>query len=98
MPLICPLCKADNAAGPACRRCKADLAMLFALENQRASALAKSRRSFERGDLDEAKQFARTANDLRRDRDSLRWLASLHLLAEDFGEAWQTYQFAKNYG
>jgi hypothetical protein len=98
MPLNCPLCKADNAAGPSCRRCKADLAMLFALEDQRAAALAQSRRSFELGNLNEAKQFGRTANELRRDRDSLRWLSSLLLLAGDFGEAWQSYQSAKNYG
>ena len=37
MALIrCPLCKADNLEGPACRRCKADLSMLFRLEERRA--------------------------------------------------------------
>src|SRR5262249_17865113 len=31
----CPVCKAENAQGPACRRCKADLSLLFAVEARR---------------------------------------------------------------
>ena len=31
----CPVCKADNALDPACRRCKADLALLVQVETQR---------------------------------------------------------------
>ena len=36
MALRCPVCKAENAQGPNCRRCKADLSLLFALEDRRA--------------------------------------------------------------
>ena len=38
----CPVCKADNAQGLQCRRCKADLALLFQLEEQRARALEQA--------------------------------------------------------
>ncbi len=32
--LSCPVCKAENAQGPFCRRCKADLSLLFSLRQQ----------------------------------------------------------------
>ena len=38
----CPVCKADNSQGPQCRRCKADLSLLFALEEQRRRTLAEA--------------------------------------------------------
>ena len=38
--MLCPACKADNAQGPACRRCKADLSPLWALEARREALLA----------------------------------------------------------
>jgi hypothetical protein len=98
MPLTCPVCKAENAAGPACRRCKADLTMLFALDERRTALLAQSQQSSQRGDLAEALRIARQANDLRRDRESLRWLTLILMLAENFGEAWQAYQSSENYG
>ena len=41
--LRCPACRADNAAGPNCRRCKADLSLLWALEQQRAAHLIEAR-------------------------------------------------------
>lgn len=31
----CPVCRAENDRGPNCRRCRADLSLLFALEKQR---------------------------------------------------------------
>ena len=33
--MICPVCRATNDQGPQCRRCKADLGLLFRLEAQR---------------------------------------------------------------
>ena len=39
----CPACKADNAQGPACRRCKADLSLLFALEARRTAVMELAR-------------------------------------------------------
>jgi hypothetical protein len=32
--VACPCCRAVNESGPACRRCKADLGLLFALDRQ----------------------------------------------------------------
>ena len=41
--LRCPVCRADNGQGPACRRCKADLSLLLALEDHRQALLAEAR-------------------------------------------------------
>jgi hypothetical protein len=98
MSIRCPVCKAENATGPACRRCKADLAMLFAIEEQRSALLADARQAFDAGDLAETLRCAQAAHDVRADADSNRWLAILNLLHERFGEAWQAYQTANQYG
>jgi hypothetical protein len=98
MPLRCPVCKADNAAGPACRRCKADLGTLFALEEQRTALLMRAREALDNGGLPEALRCAHAANDLRRGADSQRWLAMLNLFTDRFGEAWQAYQATNPYG
>ncbi len=52
--MVCPVCKAENAAGPACRRCKADLSLLFQLEEQRERTLAAARRLLAARRMDEA--------------------------------------------
>lgn len=39
----CPVCKADNSQGPACRRCKADLSLLWELEVRREELLNSAR-------------------------------------------------------
>lgn len=36
MTIVCPCCRAGNDAGPACRRCKADLSLLFEARTRRA--------------------------------------------------------------
>jgi hypothetical protein len=88
----CPVCKADNLQGPQCRRCKADLALLFALEDQRRRTLTEARRCLERGQWSDAAHHAATADWLRANEDTQRLLALAHLLAGDFAEAWQTYR------
>jgi hypothetical protein len=98
IPLACPVCKAENTAGPACRRCKADLGLLFAIDEQRTALLGQSRQSSLRGELCEALRLARQANDLNCNRESRRWLALMLLLAEDFPGAWQAYQTTENHG
>jgi hypothetical protein len=90
--LRCPVCKADNASGPACRRCKADLSMLFALEEQRAIHLSQAKGAFAEGRFDDALRHAIDADALRHGPDSRHWLAIMHLLAENFGEVWSAYQ------
>jgi hypothetical protein len=92
MPVRCPACKADNAQGPTCRRCKADLGLLFALEERRAWLLARARRYLADGLGTEAVQFAGEAEGLRGGTDARQVLAAAHLLDRDFGRAWACYR------
>jgi len=87
----CPVCRADNHEGPACRRCRADLALLFRLEGQREGALERARRHAQAGEATAALHEARRANHLRQGEDSRRLLALGHLLARDFARAWRLY-------
>jgi hypothetical protein len=88
----CPVCKADNPQGPQCRRCKADLSLLFALEEQRQRTLAEARRCLRRGEWQAAAEYAETANWLRGDEDSRQLEAMAHLLHRDFAGAWNCYR------
>lgn len=88
----CPVCKAENSQGPQCRRCKADLSALFALEEQRAQALAGASLGLLVGQTEPAFQLAHHADWLRRDPDSLRLLALGALLQRDFARAWRYYR------
>ena len=88
----CPVCKAENPQGPLCRRCKADLTLLFALEEQREGALARARRHLTAGRWHEAAREARRGDGLRRDEGSLRLLAVAALLCRDFARAWECYR------
>ena len=73
MPIPCPCCKAANDAGPACRRCKADLSLLFQLESDRAALMAA-------GEYE-------AAHALRYTDDSRRMIAASRLLQRDFAGA-----------
>ncbi len=95
MPLRCPVCRVENAQGPACRRCKADLSLLFALEQQRDGLLTEARSALATGSWAEALGPAAQADALRRDEESLRLLALAALVARDFHLAWQTYALLK---
>lgn len=88
----CPVCKADNPQGPQCRRCKADLSLLFALEEQRGRMLAEARHYLRRGEWQAAVEHAEMANWLRGDEDSRQLLAMVYLLSRDFAVAWRCYQ------
>jgi hypothetical protein len=88
----CPVCKAENAQGPACRRCKADLSPLFALEDQRRRTMAEARRCLQCGDWQAAVGHAETADWLRGDEESQRLMAMAHLLGRNFTGAWQFYR------
>jgi hypothetical protein len=93
--LRCPVCKAENAAGPTCRRCKADLTMLFALEAQRERALAEARAGVAAGRWQEAQESAAEADGLRRDAESLKLVALTALLCGDYHQAWRSYAIWK---
>ena len=88
----CPVCKAENAQGPACRRCKADLALLWALEERRAAALAAARRRLAAGRADEAAALAEEADRMRSGEDSRRLRAVTRLVQRDYAGAWASYR------
>jgi hypothetical protein len=88
----CPVCKADNSQGPQCRRCKADLSLLFELEEQRGQMLAEARRCLRRGQWQAAAEHAEAANRLRSDQDAMQLAAVARVLSKDFAGAWQCYQ------
>ena len=90
--LRCPVCKAENMSGPACRRCKADLTMLTALEEQRIEKLSQTRQAFIESRFDDALRHALDANSLRQGADAQHWLALLFFVSENFREAWSAYQ------
>jgi hypothetical protein len=85
----CPVCKAENVSGPNCRRCKADLTLLFALEDRRAWALAAARQALRGGKWREATTFAEEANKLRADEESRKLLAGVWLLRREFARAFR---------
>ena len=91
----CPVCRADNESGAVtCRRCKADLAPLAALESSRAAALARAAHAAGRGCADRVLREAREAQLLRPGPDALRWFAVGHLLRRDFARALACYRRA----
>jgi hypothetical protein len=88
----CPVCRAANDQGPQCRRCRADLTLLFGLEGQRRQLLNMVRQELVRGGGGTALEYARRVDGLRCDKESRRVLAVCHLLQRNFGEAWRLYQ------
>jgi hypothetical protein len=88
----CPVCKAENAQGPSCRRCKADLSLLFELEGQRDRALAEAQGAAARGQWARAVTLAEGAQALRSGADAGRLAAVGRLLRRDFAGAWAAYQ------
>jgi hypothetical protein len=86
----CPVCRADNSEGPLCRRCRADLSTLFALEAHRAAALAAAA-----ADAPLSLRHAETAHALRRGPDSWRALAVARLRNRDFAAALIAYNEAR---
>jgi hypothetical protein len=91
MPLRCPVCKAENSTPPTCRRCKADLSMLFALEDDRAALLGRARQMITSGRAGEAARLAARANGLREGTDSLKLSALAALLHGNYHETWRIY-------
>jgi hypothetical protein len=96
MALTCPACRASNDAGPACRRCRADLTLLFAVDAQRSAELTAGRTALAQGDADAAFASANRADELRRGADSARLAAVASLIKRDFAAAWKEYQQARS--
>jgi len=87
----CPVCKASIEQGPQCRRCRADLSLLFRLEDQRRRALAEALRSAAHGQWSRALAIAEGADALRTDADSRRLLMAIRLLRRDYAGAWRGF-------
>ncbi len=92
LPLPCPVCRAANDQGPSCRRCRADLTVLFSLERQRDHWLQLARQAARRGDVETARERAARAHELRADEQSRGALAAACLLGRDFAGA---YRFSR---
>ncbi len=90
----CPVCRAENAQGLQCRRCRADLSLLIDLEAQRDRLLHGARAFAREGDSEAAERLASCAHGLRRGEDSARLLAVTRLLQGDFAGALEAYRSA----
>jgi Flp pilus assembly protein TadD len=91
MPVPCPCCKASNDAGPTCRRCKADLSLLFQLEADRAALVEQARELVAQSRPEESLAHLDRAAQLRRGDDVLRLRAVALLLSRDYAGALAAY-------
>jgi hypothetical protein len=80
----CPVCGVKGQSVVSCRRCKADLSLLVALEKARLGRLDRAEQALREGRLDEAAHAARQAQHLRRDSTAARLLALCQLLRGDY--------------
>ena len=87
----CPVCRAENDQGASCRRCKADLTLLFAVQTQRDAVLAQARDCLLRAQPRKALALAQGADTLKTDEDSRQLIALSALLKRDFAGAWASY-------
>jgi hypothetical protein len=94
----CPVCKADNNDSPQCRRCRADLTLLVALEQCRARALSEAVAYLGRGDGQSAQRAAIRGDRLRRDEESERLVAMARLLTGEYPRAFAWYEGRRSLG
>jgi Flp pilus assembly protein TadD len=87
----CPVCRAAVDDEPVCRRCRADLSLLFTIEDQRVYHLTAARDALQQGNWESALTQARQATSLRCDDESRMLQAAAHLLRGDFPAAWECY-------
>ena len=84
--MICPVCRAENTERT-CRRCRADLGMLFDLEATRNHLLSQVEQAWREQNKYAARRFALDAARLRNGPDTDRWLAITSLATRDFKRA-----------
>ncbi len=85
--LRCPVCKAENTTPSQCRRCKADLSLLWRLEEQRQRDLVAATAAVIRQDCGRALELLDAADAARRGTDAARLRALCQLLRRDFAAA-----------
>jgi hypothetical protein len=87
MKIACPVCRAENDTGPACRRCRADLVPLFELEQRRADTLRSATCAASHGAGDAVLRYAHAAHQMRQGTDAFQCFAVGFLLQRDFARA-----------
>jgi hypothetical protein len=88
----CPVCRAENDQGPQCRRCRADLELLFAIEEQRGQVLDVAYHCLMAGQPRRAQALVDGARALHDDGEAQRLGALCALMCGDFAAAWRDYQ------
>ena len=94
--VVCPCCRASNETGPNCRRCTADLGLLFQLETDRQALLAQAGYFITQGRVDEAMPLVEQAQTLRTGEEIHRLRAIAQLMIRDYPNALRSYQLAKS--
>jgi hypothetical protein len=95
MPTVaCPCCRASNETGPNCRRCAADLTLLFRLESDRDALLAAAADDIASGRAAAALAALAQAEALRPGDDLVRLRAVAKLTNLDFASALRDYKLA----
>lgn len=89
--IACPCCRAMNDTSGTCRRCKADLSLLVALEKHRANLLDQAIIAIREGKFFEVSRLLKEAETLRPGPDLIRWRAVGALLERDYKKALQHY-------
>ena len=87
MTLHCPVCRAENTTGSACRRCRADLSLLSAVEARRNFHVNRARTALRDGDFGSAASDLAEAAALRDGPDVRRLVACRFILSGDFRSA-----------
>jgi methylphosphotriester-DNA--protein-cysteine methyltransferase len=86
------VCKAENQAGPACRRCKADLALLFRLDDQRQRAVREAVIHLRNGRIESALILLDAADHVQHTEETRQLRVVCHLLHRDYASAWRAYR------
>ena len=87
MSLTCPVCRAENATGLGCRRCRADLTLIAAVEARREYHVATARCATRDGRMDDALEDLTKAASLRDSPDIRQIRACAYLMARYFAAA-----------
>ncbi|MBL8798557.1 MAG: hypothetical protein JNM56_31970 [Planctomycetia bacterium] len=93
--LRCPVCRAEWTDAPQCRRCRADLALLNAVESERRRLLARAGERLREGRPAAALTLAEQAAALRPTVEGSQLAAVAQLLKRNFAAAWHSYQQAQ---
>jgi hypothetical protein len=91
MLLRCPVCRAENAEGPSCRRCRADLSLLAAVQAARANHLATAAAAIRNGHFREGEESLHRAEREQNGDEIRRIRACMFLLAGNFTAALGEY-------